>query len=186
MYIKTVLTTGKENSFWVYSSSELLVFGTPQKMKYKNLKNRNNKSKFNEIFSEYLCRSQVQGYKLIVQTDRPLFERILWILITIFGIILTFWFVINSYFDFLDSPTVTSEDPIRTSVLELSFPAVSICNSNRISRRALIKYSKFMCVTIKQWSWLIYCCNFVHFTVWMLQEIKIKMLVDLLTKFLIT
>lgn len=104
----------------------------------------NRKSFFCEILREYLCRSQVQGYKLIVQTDRPLYERILWILITIFGICLTFYLVINSYLEFLESPTVTSEDPIKTSVLELSFPAVSVCSANRISQKELIEYSKFM------------------------------------------
>lgn len=101
---------------------------------------------FSKTLSEYLRRSQVQGYKFIVQTDRPLCERIFWILITICGIVLTFWLVMNSYFVFLQSPTVTSEDPMRTSVLELSFPAVSVCNSNRISRKALMEYSAFMCV----------------------------------------
>lgn len=113
-------------------------------MNYKPFKIRKKKSKFVELLSEYLCRSQVQGYKLIVQPDRPLFERVLWIVISIIGIMLTFWFVIHSYLDFLVSPTVTSEDPIRTSVLELGFPSVTLCNSNRISRRALIKYSKYM------------------------------------------
>lgn len=114
-------------------------------MKFVQLQNtRKRKTIFSGILREYLCRSQVHGYKLIVQSDRPLYERILWILITIFGIILTFWLVINSYLDFLDSPTVTSENPIRTSVLELNFPAICICSSNRISRNELIQYSKFM------------------------------------------
>lgn len=115
-------------------------------MKYEQVKNsrKNRKSLFCIILSEYLCRSQVQGYKLIVQTDRPLYERVLWILITIFGILLTSYLVINSYLDFLESPTVTSEDPKRTSVLELSFPAVSLCSSNRIGRKELLTYSEFM------------------------------------------
>lgn len=112
------------------------------------MRKRNKKSKFTAILSEYLSRSQVQGYKLIVQTDRPLYERVLWILITIFGIVITFWFVINSYLEFLDSPTVTSEDPIPSSILDISFPAVTLCPANRISQRALINYSKFMCVSI--------------------------------------
>ncbi len=108
-------------------------------------KRRNKKCKsFRKILIEYLCRSQVQGYKFIVQIDRPLYEKVLWILITIFGIGLTFWFVCNSYFQFLESPTVTSEDPSRTSVLELSFPAITVCNANRFSRKALTDYSKFM------------------------------------------
>lgn len=115
---------------------------------WKHSTKRNDKSSsFRQIIFEYLSRSQVQGYSLIVQTDRPLHERILWILITAFGIAITIYLVINSYVTFLESPTVTSELPIKTPILELNFPAVSVCNANRISRKALLKYSKFMWVS---------------------------------------
>lgn len=113
-------------------------------MNIKKIRKRKPKSTFCKNFIEYLSRSQVQGYKFIVQTDRPLYERVLWTLFTIFGIALTFWLIMTSYFEFLQSPTVTSEDATRTSVLELSFPAVTVCNANRISRTALLNYSEFM------------------------------------------
>lgn len=111
----------------------------------KHSSKRNVKSlSFREIMFEYLSRSHVQGYSFIVQTDRPLYERILWILITVCGIAVTIYLVINSYLEFLESPTVTSEVPIKTPILDINFPAVSVCNANRISRKALLKYSSFM------------------------------------------
>lgn len=114
---------------------------------WKHSKKGNDKpSWLRQIVVEYLSRSQVQGYSLIVQTDRPLYERLLWTLITVFNIVITFYLVINSYVTFLESPTVTSEAPIKTPILELNFPAVSVCNGNRISRRALMEYSRFMWV----------------------------------------
>ncbi|XP_037037958.1 uncharacterized protein LOC119075593 [Bradysia coprophila] len=51
---------------------------------------------------------------------------------------------LHSYVTFLESPTVTSESPIKTPILELNFPAVSVCNANRISRQALVEYSSFI------------------------------------------
>lgn len=110
----------------------------------KSLLNQDSKTIFRQLFSEYLSRSQVQGYKLILQTDRPFGEKALWLVIALFGVVLTSLLVTYSYFEFLESPTVTSEDPIRTSVLDLGFPAVSVCTANRISRKALLEYSFFM------------------------------------------
>ncbi|KAG4071952.1 hypothetical protein HA402_006113 [Bradysia odoriphaga] len=82
----------------------------------KHSKKRNDKppTSFRQMVFEYLSRSKVQGYSLIVQMDRPLHERLLWILITVFGIAITIYLVISSYINFLESPTVTTPERVHS------------------------------------------------------------------------
>lgn len=93
---------------------------------------------------DYLKNSQIACYKHIVSTERPLIERILWLIIAASLIGMTIWLVVSSYLAVLEAPTLTSENPNRLPVTEIDFPAIAICSENRISRIALDEYSNFM------------------------------------------
>lgn len=93
---------------------------------------------------DYLRNSQIACYKHIVSTDRPLIERILWMLMATSWIGMTIWLVVSSYLAVLDAPTLTSENPNRIPVTEIDFPAIAICSENRISHFALDEYSNYM------------------------------------------
>lgn len=93
---------------------------------------------------EYLKNSQIACYKHIVATDRPLIERILWMLAAASWIGMTIWLVVSSYLAVLEAPTLTSENSNRLPVTGIDFPAIAICSENRISRSALDEYSNHM------------------------------------------
>lgn len=94
----------------------------------------------------YLDQSQIHGYKIIVATDRPYLERIMWSCIATAGIAFTTWLIVFAYLNLMVAPTVTSQRPNRMSVLDLPFPAVVFCSENRISRVALRELAQFVCV----------------------------------------
>lgn len=69
-------------------------------------------------------------------------SRIFWVIVLGFFIALTLWFTISFYYTFSDAPTATSQVPNRRSVTTVPFPAVTICDGNRISRSALMDMAK--------------------------------------------
>lgn len=105
-------------------------------------------SVFKQCFYEYLRCSQIHGYKFIMAKDRPFFERTYWATIALTIISLTMGLIISGYLHFVRGPTVTSEFVNGFPVLNMPFPAVGLCSSNRISRSALMEFSSFMYLLI--------------------------------------
>lgn len=99
---------------------------------------------FKQCAFEYLRCSQIHGYKFIMAKDRPFFERTYWATIALSIISLTMGLIISGYLHFVRGPTVTSEQVNGFPILNMPFPSVGICSSNRISRKALMDFSKFM------------------------------------------
>lgn len=93
---------------------------------------------------DYFRNSNITFFKYFVSTDRPLIERIIWIIATVCWISVAVWLVAVSYTYFQRAPTVTSEMSNSMSIVDIPFPAVAVCSENRISRRKLIEYSMFM------------------------------------------
>lgn len=110
----------------------------------RNYRKKRSKSILNEAICDYLTCSQLHGYKFIMAKDRPLCERIYWALIALTIVSITMALIISGYLHFVEGPTVTSEQINGFSILNMPFPAVAICTSNRISKKALLEFSEFM------------------------------------------
>lgn len=96
------------------------------------------------VFNEYSQDTDVHGYKFLVEPNRLVFERIVWLIV-----LLTFMFgmlyaISSSLINFYNAPTAISEVPTMRSISEIPFPAVSVCPINRFSKTKVSNFTNFM------------------------------------------
>ncbi|KAG5309983.1 PPK28 protein, partial [Acromyrmex insinuator] len=90
-------------------------------------------SKYLKLYYEY---STINSFKYFADSQRPWFERILWIIIHYTIISFLVFMVYISYYEFMTTPLVTSTETDDYKTTLLSFPAIAICSINRISRQS--------------------------------------------------
>lgn len=94
---------------------------------------------------DYAYESTVNVIRYIVQPTKNRFlERLLWLIAMTITTGVTIWLISYSYVSFWDSPTATTELPTRKSVTEIAFPALGICNGNRMIKSNLMKYANML------------------------------------------
>lgn len=128
----------------IFTSTQIGIFSLLSNSCYRKQPSMTLKSILRKTTVQYLRRSQIQCYKYVVATDRSLFERATWAVATISFLIMTLWLTISSYLELMEAPTVTNERTSRMPVVNISFPAVTFCSENRISRKALRTFAAFM------------------------------------------
>lgn len=106
--------------------------------------------------------TQTHGYRFIVMPHRPKYEMIFWIITLVTISTFTLWMILHVYIPVLSKPTVTTQQPFWQSVRHVPFPTIALCNTNRISREALMNYSDFMWVLWK------YQINFIPLFLWLM------------------
>lgn len=68
----------------------------------------------------------------------------MWIIIHMVGASFLGVIIYRAWEDFTISPLVTTLHDTLYPSSEVPFPAVAICNNNRISKRAAIKYAEYL------------------------------------------
>lgn len=91
-----------------------------------------------ELFSKYT----MHGYKNLVENKRMAFEKFLWVVIHVIAIGVSLWIVRTTWTEFTDNPTITTLESQNYPIKHLPFPAVALCNINRISRWRARKYAE--------------------------------------------
>lgn len=84
----------------------------------------------------FFRETQTHGYRFLL-LNRSWPERLFWALVLLSISILTIWFIQVECKTFLQAPTITVEMPVWLSTSDIAFPAVAICTTNLISKKAL-------------------------------------------------
>uniref|UniRef100_T1GN76 Uncharacterized protein n=1 Tax=Megaselia scalaris TaxID=36166 RepID=T1GN76_MEGSC len=79
------------------------------------------------ILNQYSSHSTITGIQYLAEPRRPLIERIFWIIMFLAMTIICVKLTWESYIKWKDSPVLISPNNQFSSVLEIPFPAVTIC-----------------------------------------------------------
>ncbi|XP_070517513.1 sodium channel protein Nach-like [Cardiocondyla obscurior] len=104
-----------------------------QKKNSESISKSRTATKYLKLYCQY---SSLNTLKYLVDSQRPLFERLLWV--TIHCIIVSFlvFMVYISYREFVTIPLITSMETDSYRTTNLDFPGIAICSVNRISRQS--------------------------------------------------
>ncbi|XP_066585154.1 sodium channel protein Nach-like [Prorops nasuta] len=80
----------------------------------------------------------VKHFKNHLSPYRHPVERGLWCLINILAILAMIYMIIDATDEYKKSPTVTTAELHKYPIQKIDFPGISICNVNRISKKAVI------------------------------------------------
>ncbi|CAG9102265.1 unnamed protein product [Plutella xylostella] len=94
------------------------------------------------ISKEYCAESSICGLKHLVDVNIPYFERVIWAVTMVGALICSVSLVWMTFTRYYMAPLVTTQVPEGISVSEIIFPAVGICSTNRISKRAVTELAK--------------------------------------------
>ena len=82
----------------------------------------------------------------------------MWVIIQVLATWGVVFIILDVWKEYINSPTVTTVDSTSHPIWEVPFPAVAICNINKISKSAAWEVAKEMYVTKKN-GLNIYSCN---------------------------
>uniref|UniRef100_A0A336KYA9 CSON000508 protein n=1 Tax=Culicoides sonorensis TaxID=179676 RepID=A0A336KYA9_CULSO len=98
------------------------------------------KSSFFELFSKYT----MHGYKNLVENKRLAVEKFVWACMHFIAVYTSLWIVWSTWTEFTDNPTITTLDNQNYPIKRIAFPAVGLCNINRISKYRARKYAEYL------------------------------------------
>ncbi|XP_021692928.1 pickpocket protein 28 isoform X2 [Aedes aegypti] len=81
-------------------------------------------------------------YRHLVQKDRSIWERLMWLLILIVETFALIAILISAWNSFTSNPLITTLHDTLYPIKYVPFPAISLCNNNRISRSAATHYAE--------------------------------------------
>ena len=82
---------------------------------------------FAQTAREYSNSTSIHGIPYIFEKDAFIFERTLWVLAVSCGIILATVMSATAYFDWKDSPILTTVATTGYPIEKIEFPAITIC-----------------------------------------------------------
>uniref|UniRef100_A0A182TU52 Pickpocket n=1 Tax=Anopheles melas TaxID=34690 RepID=A0A182TU52_9DIPT len=80
-------------------------------------------------------------YRQLAQKDRSLWERLFWLLMLILEAATLIAIIISAWGKFTANPLITTLHDTIYPIVLVPFPAISLCNNNRISRAAAVRYA---------------------------------------------
>lgn len=92
----------------------------------------------------YCSTTSLHGFNHITRNDISRGERIFWIAIVIIAIIVSLVLVLVSWFWNRQTPTVTVIESSHFPTWNIPFPAVTICQFNKISKRRATRLAQIL------------------------------------------
>lgn len=89
---------------------------------------------------EFFLETSIHGLKYVGQRERHLTERIFWILSFVVGCFAAFWLIKDIWWKYYDSPIIVTFQPFQTTVDQIPFPAITICNMNKLQKSEALPY----------------------------------------------
>lgn len=93
---------------------------------------------------EFLSKTPVHSYHYLVEPDRHIAEKIMWTILHLIMTVSAIYIVLFAWSRFTDNPTITTLESQHHSIFLLDFPAVAICNNNKISKIRAGEYVDFL------------------------------------------
>ncbi|XP_052753360.1 sodium channel protein Nach-like [Galleria mellonella] len=100
------------------------------------------KQSLKTIAKEYCTESSICGLKHIVDDKTPSIERVIWIIMLIGALVCSISLIWETFDKYNRAPLVTTQMPEGIPVNSIIFPAIGICTTNRISKRAVDALAK--------------------------------------------
>ncbi|XP_046446200.1 pickpocket protein 28-like isoform X3 [Daphnia pulex] len=105
---------------------------------YANSRNRSlNQKEMAEITDAFLRNTSIHGMRYIGQRNRPIFERIFWMLLVVVGCVISVYGCYLEWIKWSDSSILITRDPSVTTHDPINFPVMTICSTNKISSSKL-------------------------------------------------
>ncbi|XP_041764960.1 pickpocket protein 28-like [Anopheles merus] len=97
--------------------------------------------RFKEELLQLLNSITAHCYRQLAQKDRSLSERLFWLLMLILEAATLIAIIISAWGKFTANPLITTLHDTIYPIVLVPFPAISLCNNNRISRAAAVRYA---------------------------------------------
>lgn len=96
---------------------------------------------FKARFKYFLSVTALHGCGHIVREDTPLWERIVWIFIVVLALIASIVLLRISWMWNSEYPVVTVIESTHYATWNIPFPAVTVCNINKISKTQALEFA---------------------------------------------
>lgn len=93
---------------------------------------------------EFLLTTYVHAYHYMVDADRHLPEKVMWIVIHFIMLFMAINIVTIAWGRFTDNPTITTLESQHFSIYNLPYPGIAICPNNKLSRESVDKYADYL------------------------------------------
>ncbi|XP_031787058.1 sodium channel protein Nach [Nasonia vitripennis] len=101
--------------------------------------------KFWKPFIQQYCENTtLHGFRYVVSRDSTIVEKFIWLLVCILGLSFSVALMMLVWQRFKQTPTVTTIESTTHPIFSLNFPAVSICNYNKVYKPHADKFSEDM------------------------------------------
>ncbi|XP_063697897.1 pickpocket protein 28-like [Culicoides brevitarsis] len=97
---------------------------------------------FRTRLKTFLENTTVHCYRYLVEDHRSKWEIFLWIIVHAIFAFCSVTIVINSWIGFTENPLMTKLHTTLYPSSKVAFPGIAICNVNRISRRAAVRFAE--------------------------------------------
>lgn len=91
-----------------------------------------------------LRKTDLHGYKHLIEPNRVLLDRSIWFFVLLGFLVASVYAMVGSILEFLDAPMAISLMPVRGSVKDIPFPAITVCHPSRLSYKRLVNYTNFV------------------------------------------
>ncbi|XP_046452018.1 pickpocket protein 28-like [Daphnia pulex] len=97
----------------------------------------------NKLIVKQFCENtSIHGLKYIFEDGSILLERLIWLLVFLCGVCFSSYFCVQMWHKWEESPVLTSVETQLYPLNNIYFPAVTICNVNKVSKRKLLETLK--------------------------------------------
>ncbi|KAI9552640.1 putative amiloride-sensitive sodium channel [Daphnia sinensis] len=93
-----------------------------------------------KVLKEFCDTTSIHGLKYITEENIHVLKRVMWTLVFLGGILFSGYFCMQMWNKWEDSPVLMSLDSNRYPLKNIPFPAVTICNVNKVSKTKLLQY----------------------------------------------
>ncbi|CAK1583405.1 unnamed protein product [Parnassius mnemosyne] len=93
-----------------------------------------------KCFTEFINNCSIAGVKQMIDPTIALKQRIIWMLVFAGMCGMVFYFFWYMWLKGLSTPLIVSKESSKYPISEIDFPAIAICNINRISKKAMFEF----------------------------------------------
>ncbi|XP_063367232.1 pickpocket protein 28-like [Cydia amplana] len=113
--------------------------------KYRHAKNHHSRlsmemvlrKSFAQVLRDYVQHCSLAGLKQVCERDIPIRHRIFWTFLTALTFGAMIYMLMNIWKATLSNPLIVTMDSSTYPIAEIDFPAIAVCNINRISMKSV-------------------------------------------------
>ncbi|KAJ8921011.1 hypothetical protein NQ315_015807 [Exocentrus adspersus] len=99
------------------------------------------------VVKHFCLITGLHGYKFIVLPKRMLLERVIWAIICLSSLVCVVIILCSAWKNFKQHPVISMTESTSYPIWNYEFPAVTVCNHNKVSRKKALDVAKNFTVT---------------------------------------